>query len=114
MRPSPQYFSGKPWAATALVPLPQTNNQATQRVQLEPRGSRRLSSQTLLDMRVSKMFSFGGPRRMELLLDVLNILNDTAEEGLVSENLFSPNFGLPTTFMDPRRAMVGFRLNLGR
>ena len=109
-----QYFSGKPWAATALVPLPQTNNQTTQRVQLEPRGSRRLSSQTLLDMRVSKSFSFGGSRHIELLLDVLNVLNDTAEEGLVSENLFSPNFGLPNTFVDPRRAMVGLRVNLGR
>ena len=111
---SMQYFSGKPWAAAALVGLPQTNNQATQRVQLEPRGSRRLSSQALLDMRVSKTFSFGGSRRIELLVDVLNVLNDTAEEGLVSENLFSSNFGLPNTFVDPRRAMVGLRVNLGR
>jgi hypothetical protein len=111
---SMQYFSGKPWAATALVGLPQTNNQATQRVQLEPRGSRRLSSQALLDMRLSKTFSFGGSRRIELLVDVLNVLNDTAEEGLVSENLFSPNFGLAATFVDPRRAMVGLRVNLGR
>ena len=111
---SMQYFSGKPWAATALVALPQTNNQPTQRVQLEPRGSRRLSSQTLLDMRVSKTFSFGGSRRIELLLDVLNVLNETAEEGLVSETLFSATFGLPATFVDPRRAMVGVRLNLGR
>ena len=111
---SMQYFSGKPWAASTLVALPQTNNQVTRRVQLEPRGSRRLSSQTLLDMRVSKTFSFGGPRRIELLLDVLNLLNDTAEEGLVSENLYGTNFGVPTTFMDPRRAMVGVRLNLGR
>jgi len=111
---SMQYFSGKPWAATALVALPQTNNQATQRVQLEPRGSRRLSSQTLLDMRVSKAFSFGEPGSIELLVDVLNLLNDTAEEGLVSENLFSQNFGVPTTFVDPRRAMVGLRVNLGR
>jgi hypothetical protein len=109
-----QYFSGKPWAANALVPLPQTNNQATQRVQLEPRGSRRLSSQALLDMRISKTFSFGGLRRIELLVDVLNVLNDAAEEGLVSENLFSPNFGLPNTFVDPRRVMVGLRVNLGR
>ena len=111
---SMQYSSGKPWAATALVPLPQTNNQATQRVQLEPRGSRRLSSQTLLDMRLSKTFSLGGARRIELLVDVLNVLNNTAEEGLVSDNLFSSNFGLPNTFVDPRRAMVGVRVNLGR
>ena len=83
-------------------------------MQLEPRGSRRLSSQALLDMRFSKTFSFGGPQRIELLVDVLNVLNDTAEEGLVSENMFSANFGLPSTFVDPRRAMVGLRVNLGR
>jgi len=65
-------------------------------------------------MRLSRTFSFGGSRRIELLVDVLNVLNDTAEEGLVSENLFSKNFGLPTTFVDPRRAMVGLRVNLGR
>ena len=47
-------------------------------------------------------------------MDVLNALNDTAEEGLATDNLFSPNFGQPTVFMDPRRAMVGVRLNLGR
>ena len=111
---SMQYFSGKPWAAVGLVGLPQTNNQATQRVQLEPRGFRRLSSQALLDMRVSKTISFGGSRRIELLVDVLNVLNDTAEEGLVSERLFSSNFGLPNRFVDPRRAIVGVRVNLGR
>ena len=65
-------------------------------------------------MRGSKSFSFGGPLRIELLVDVLNVLNDATEEGLVSENLFSPNFGLPNTFVAPRRAMVGLRVNLGR
>ena len=47
-------------------------------------------------------------------LDVLNALNDTAEEALATDNLFSPNFGQPTVFVDPRRAMLGVRLNLGR
>ena len=92
---SMQHFSGKPWAANALIPLPQTNNQPTQRVQLEPRGSRRLSSQTLLDLRVSRTFSFGASRRLELLVDVLNLLNDTAEEGLVSESISSSEFCCP-------------------
>ena len=105
-----QHFSGKPWAATTQVALPQGD----QRILLEPRGSRRLSSQTLLDVRVSRTISFGGSRRVELLVDVLNVLNDTAEEGLATDNLFSPNFGQPTVFVDPRRAMVGVRLNLGR
>ena len=62
-------------------------------------------------MRVSKTFSFGGWRRIELLW---TLRNDTAEEGLVSENLFSPNFGLAAAFVDPRRALVGLRVNLGR
>jgi hypothetical protein len=105
-----QYFSGKPWAATAQIALPQGD----QRIQLEPRGVRRLSSQSLLDVRISKTIVVGGAGRVELLLDVLNALNDTAAEGLAADNLFSPNFGVPTVFMDPRRAMVGVRLNLGR
>jgi outer membrane receptor protein involved in Fe transport len=106
-----QQFSGKPWTASDLVPLAQ--GQGTQRILIEPRGSRRLSSQTLLDLRVSKTLGFG-EGRVELLLDVLNLLNDTAEEALANDNLFSPTFALPTTFVDPRRAMVSVRLNLGR
>ena len=35
---SMQHVSGKPWAATTFVGLPQANNQPTQRVQLEPRA----------------------------------------------------------------------------
>ena len=106
-----QYFSGKPWAATAQV-SPVQNSQ--QRVLLEARGSRRLSSQSLLDLRVSRTVAFSGVGRIELILDVLNALNDTAEEGIATDNLFSPNFGQPTVFMDPRRAMVSVRVNLGR
>ena len=79
-----QYFTGKPWAATTTVALPQ----GSQRILLEPRGSRRLSSQTLLDLRVSKTIRFGGVGRVELLVDVLNALNETAEESLANDNQF--------------------------
>src|SRR6185295_3067327 len=105
-----QYFSGKPWAATAQISLPQGD----QRILLEPRGSRRLSSQSLLDLRASRIIPFGRAGRVELLFDVLNVLNDTAEESLATDNLFSPNFGVPTVFMDPRRAMISMKLKLGR
>ena len=73
-----QHFSGKPWAATARMCR---CRRATQRILLEPRGSRRLSSQSLLDLRVSRTFASAALGRVELLLDVLNVLNDTAEEG---------------------------------
>ena len=105
-----QYFTGKPWAAAAQVALPQGD----QRIQLEPRGTRRLSSQTLVDVRVSRPLHLGGSNRVELLVDVLNVLNDTAEEAVATDNFFSPNFGQPTAFVDPRRAMFGVRLNLGQ
>jgi hypothetical protein len=105
-----QYFTGKPWAATAQITLPQGD----QRLQLEPRGARRLSSQSLLDVRISRSMAFGKLGRVELMLDLLNALNDTAEDGIATDNLFSPNFGQPTVFVDPRRAMVSARLNLGR
>ncbi|HEY3153608.1 MAG TPA: TonB-dependent receptor [Candidatus Binatia bacterium] len=105
-----QYLSGKPWAATTQIKLPQGD----QRVFLEPRGTRRLSSQSLLDLRVSRTVLTRELGRVELLLDVLNVLNSTAEEGLATDNLYSPNFGRPTVFTDPRRAMVGVRLQLGR
>jgi hypothetical protein len=112
-----QRVSGKPWAATTVVNLPQNSQQ---RVQLEPRGSRRLSSQTLLDLRVSRSIRSGGAARIDLLLDVLNVLNDTAEESLITETLATQSlksvadFGKPNGFVDPRRAMVGVRINLGR
>jgi hypothetical protein len=105
-----QYFSGKPWAATAQTgQLPQGDL----RILIEPRGSRRMSSQSPLDVRVSRAFHFGD-QRVELLVDVLNVLNDSAEEGLATDNLFSANFNRPTIFMDPRRVMFGVRLNLSR
>jgi hypothetical protein len=63
---------------------------------------------------VSRSIPFGRKGHGELLLDVLNVLNDTAEEGLATDNLFSPNFGRPSIFVDPRRVMIGMRLNLGR
>jgi hypothetical protein len=47
-------------------------------------------------------------------VDVLNALNDSAEESLATDNQFSPNFDQPTAFVDPRRVMIGVRLNLGR
>jgi hypothetical protein len=106
------YFSGKPWAATGLTSVRQNPQQ--QRILLEPRGTRHLSSQTLLDLRISRPVSFGGGRRIELTLDALNVLNNAAEEGLITDNLASANFGLPSAFIDPRRFMISVRMNLGR
>jgi hypothetical protein len=42
------------------------------------------------------------------------MLDDTAEEGLATDDVPSANFAQPTAFIDPRRAMFGVRFNLGR
>jgi Carboxypeptidase regulatory-like domain/TonB dependent receptor-like, beta-barrel len=105
-----QHFTGKPWAATTQVTLPQGD----QRILLEPRGSRRLASQSLLDLRASRVLLKQGGTRIEVLVDVLNVLNEKAAENIATDNLFSQNFALPTLFVDPRRAMVAVRLSLGR
>jgi hypothetical protein len=68
----------------------------------------------LLDLRVSKSVAVARLGHIDLMLDVLNVLNETAEEAIGSDNLFATNFGVPTVFVDPRRAMASVRLNLGR
>jgi outer membrane receptor protein involved in Fe transport len=100
-----QSFTGLPWAATSQISLPQ----GLTRVLLETPGTRRLSSQTLLDVRLSRPIDFG-KTRVELLLDVLNALNSDADERLADDNVFSQNFGRPSVFVDPRRAMLGVRV----
>ena len=110
------HYSGKPWAAAGQVSIRQNNQQ---RILLEERGSRRLSSQTLLDLRVSRPFVLGSAR-IDVMVDVLNALNSTAAEGILTDILSTetlaanPDFGKPNAFVDPRRAMLGVRLNFGR
>lgn len=105
-----QHSSGKPWAQTAdIVP---SAAQGTVRVLLEPRGSRRLSSQTVVDLRLSKALTFRSASRVELRVDVLNLLNDTAEESIGSDRFDTTPVG--NVFLDPRRVMLSVKLNLGK
>ena len=106
------YFSGKPWAATALIPLAPQNPQL--RILLEPRGTRRLTAQKLLDLRISKAIAWGSARRVRFMFDVLNVLNSTAEEAIATDNLFNSGFGRAVSFVDPRRAMFGMTVDFGR
>jgi hypothetical protein len=105
-----QYFTGRPWMATTQQTLPQ----GSQRIMLETRGTRRLSAQSLLDLRISKTVAMPKSGSVDVLFDVLNLLNDTAEEAIQSDNLTAATLGRATQFMDPRRVMIGVRLNLGR
>jgi hypothetical protein len=108
-----QHASGKPWAHTADITL--APGQDNLRILLEPRGTRRLSSQTVLDLRVAKSFALGRAGRIELRADLLNLLNDTAEEGIESDRWDAgAALGLGNVFLDPRRAMLSVKMSLGR
>ena len=104
------WFSGKPWAGRELVGrdvLPQGN----QWVYVEPPGTRRLDTQNILDLRLSRVFRFGpaGRQRVELLADIFNVFNVTATEDIASRTLGSSVFGVGERWIDPRRALVGLK-----
>jgi hypothetical protein len=105
-----QFLSGKPWAASAQISLPQGD----QRILLESRGTQRLPSLSMVDVRIAKTLPVGGLGRVELMMDILNAFNQATEEGLATDNFYSPTFGRATVFVDPRRVMLGARLNLSR
>jgi hypothetical protein len=100
-----QHLSGVPWAGQYAVRLPQGRIP----VYVEPRGSRRLDSQTLLDLRVSKDFALTGSARLELLVDVFNVFNVSTYQS-ANSSAFTDAFGDGRGPMDPRKAMLGARL----
>ena len=106
-----QHFSGKPWAATAQIALPQGD----QRILLEPRGSRRLSSQTLVDLRVSRAISISGSMRDRAARRRAQCCSMIRPRKVWRRTISSARISRPpTAFVDPRRAMLGVRLNFGR
>ena len=105
------WFSGKPWGGGELLGrtvLPQGN----QWIYVEPPGTRRLENQNILDLRISRAFRPGGDsdRRIELLVDVLNLFNVAATEDIASRTLGSSVFGVGERWIDPRRALVGLKV----
>jgi hypothetical protein len=76
-------------------------------IRLEPYGSQRLSAQNILNLRGSKDFSFGGSRRIDVDVDVFNVLNAATP---TSANFQSgPSFGYVTNVIPARIARLGVR-----
>jgi len=78
---------------------------------VEPRGNRRAgNTRHQLDLQFSKGFSLGARTRIELILAAYNAYS--AEQGLTYQEFEfrSPEWGTPTTFQQPRRWELGFRL----
>jgi hypothetical protein len=101
---------GRPWARQVQI-RGLGNFPARPTVYMETiDGSRRVPAWDLIDMRIEKDFALGGSVRAGAFVDVLNLTNTDATEGVGSRLGTSSSFGLPTRYLFPRRAMLGAKL----
>lgn len=107
LAPNFMWQSGVVYAAQAAVRLPQ----ATKLINLESPGAYRTPTQYLLTLRVSKNVWHNGDRRVEAILDLRNLLQDEVYQRVLTRNFFSASFGQPSTWIAPRMAIVGARVN---
>jgi hypothetical protein len=63
----------------------------------------------LVNIRVQKSIRFGAVQRLDLSADVFNLFNSDAAFGFLSSDLRSANFGVRTSFVQPRVAQLGLR-----
>jgi hypothetical protein len=73
-------------------------------------GDRRVPAWDLIDLRIEKDFGLGGGRRAGVFADVLSLTNTDANQGIGSRLGDNSSFGLPTSYLLPRRMMLGAKL----
>ena len=82
----------------------------TSEINVEVRDrSRRVQNWNLLDVRLQKLFPLGPETRLGLFFDALNLLNNGANENVVSRFGTSSGFEVPEDFLPPRRLQVGVK-----
>jgi outer membrane receptor protein involved in Fe transport len=85
-------------------------NLSSQILAQERGTSGRLPSAHFLDVRVQKELSLGGEAALVAFADVFNLLNEDAHETVVSSLGTSSSYNLPTSFVLPRRVMLGAKI----
>jgi hypothetical protein len=63
-----------------------------------------------MDVRIQKDFNVGGNTRVGVFGDILNLTNTAAPQGIGSRLGTSASFGLPTSYIIPRRLMLGAKV----
>jgi len=86
-------------------------DQGMRRILAEPRSNKnRLDPEKMLDIRIQKTFTLYRNVRFSVLADVFNLLNDDTIRGWRSYNLWSWNYGQPSSIPAPRRLQIGLKL----
>jgi hypothetical protein len=112
-------LSGRPYTpfqqfASSVINFPATS--AGRRVLLEPRGSRRRDSESILDLRLEKIFKLGADKnRIAFYADITNVFNASTVTSLqvrVPDLVIgneTVDFEGPTGVIDPRQVTFGAR-----
>jgi hypothetical protein len=76
-------------------------------LRLEPYGNEKLSAQNILNLRASKDFALGGGRRLDIDVDIFNLLNPATPTAANFQS--GPSFGFITGVIPARIARLGAR-----
>lgn len=101
-----QHYTGYPLQPTEVF---SGLNQGPETVILQPRGSIRLPSVNLLDLRLSRTFSFKDRYNLEPLVDFYNLTNSQTVVSQVSS--FGPAYLRPSNTINPFLMRIGLRFN---
>jgi hypothetical protein len=117
-----RYLSGRTYAAHQQLSgtqLPGFASSVWRRPFLEPRGSRRLPAESLLDLRLEKVFRIGANDRIAIYSDITNVFNKevitAVQERYPQRAILGPGgsndvaFGAPATIFAPRQVQIGAR-----
>jgi hypothetical protein len=100
---------GRPWGRQIQVSGLGFPSRPT--ILMEPlTGDRHTPAWKQIDVRIQKDFSLGGTARAGVFGDILNLANAPAPQGIGSRIGTSASFGLPTTYIIPRRLMLGAKV----
>src|SRR5262249_50399866 len=110
-----QWLTGRPYASQ--VPVENADqtpllNQGIPVIFTETRdGSRRTSNVSLLDLRVEKAIPVNNRWNIGISADIFNIFNSDAFYDITTATAGADDFGQGAVFVQPRRVMVGLKLN---
>jgi hypothetical protein len=76
-------------------------------IRMEPFGSQQLSAQNILNLRGSKDFTFGRSRKVDIDVDIFNVLN--AATPTAASFVTGPAFGFVSNVIPARIARLGVR-----
>lgn len=105
-----RYTTGQAWGRTATIT---GFAQGSQRIRIEPQGTRRLDAINQLDLRVEKTAPVPRLGTAGLFVDVFNVWNQGVPNSEVTNavnDLSGARFGEPNAWVDPRMLRVGVRL----